>query len=101
MLFAGGEGGLGKGKGFGGRGRGHFHPPAIYCTTTWCFALKGLRTKRALGPNHPQPHGGGKHVTHLRKLKPAINTGKQITYTMYYRSQKFRNQDSFRPQKDV
>ncbi len=33
----------GGGQG-GGRGRGHFHPPAIYCTTTWCFALKGLRT---------------------------------------------------------
>ncbi len=25
-------------------GRGHFIHPAIYCTTTWCFALKGLRT---------------------------------------------------------
>ncbi len=24
--------------------RGHFGPAAIYCITTWCFALKGLRT---------------------------------------------------------
>ncbi len=35
-----GGGGLGK----GGGGRGHFGPAAIYCITTWCFALKGLRT---------------------------------------------------------
>ncbi len=28
----------------GGRGRGHFGPTAIYCITTWCFALKRLRT---------------------------------------------------------
>ncbi len=28
----------------GGWGRGHFSPAAIYCTTTWCFAPKGLRT---------------------------------------------------------
>ena len=27
-----------------GGGRGHFSPAAIYCTATWCFALKGLRT---------------------------------------------------------
>ena len=39
-------GGRGLGEGEGGLGaRGHFHPPAIYCTTTWCFALKGLRTR--------------------------------------------------------
>ncbi len=36
-------GGLATG-GLGGGGRGHFYPAAIYCTTTWCFALKGLRT---------------------------------------------------------
>ena len=36
-----GEGGLaGEGEG----GRGHFIHLAMYCTTTWCFALKGLRT---------------------------------------------------------
>ena len=35
-------GGSGRGEG----GRGHFIQPAIYCTTTWCFALKGLRTTR-------------------------------------------------------
>ncbi len=34
----------GGGVGGGGGGRGHFHPAAIYCTTTWCFALKGLCT---------------------------------------------------------
>ncbi len=28
----------------GGGGRGYFIHLAIYCTTTWCFALKGLRT---------------------------------------------------------
>ncbi len=27
-----------------GRGRGHFIHLAIYCTATWCFVLKGLRT---------------------------------------------------------
>ncbi len=27
-----------------GGGRGHFGLVAIYCITTWCFALKGLRT---------------------------------------------------------
>ncbi len=39
-----GVGGGGWGRGFRGRGRGHFIHLAIYCTTTWCFALKGLRT---------------------------------------------------------
>ncbi len=38
----------GSGHGRGGLsvagGRGHFGPAAIYCTTTWCFAQKGLRT---------------------------------------------------------
>ncbi len=29
-----------------GGGRGHFGPAAIYCITTWCFGLKGLRTTR-------------------------------------------------------
>ncbi len=47
-LAAGGSGhrgGLGAGGGSGaGGGRGHFGPAAIYCITTWCFALKGLRT---------------------------------------------------------
>ncbi len=38
-------GGLGDGGLEGGAGgRGHFIHPAIYCTATWCFALKGLRT---------------------------------------------------------
>ncbi len=36
----------GRGVPQGGGGRGHFGPAAIYCTTTWCFALKGLRTTR-------------------------------------------------------
>ncbi len=44
MLSIGGvqqeKGGSGRGEG----GRGHFSPAAIYCTTTWCFALKGLST---------------------------------------------------------
>ncbi len=50
-----GEGGLvgggglaGGGGGGGGGGRGHFIHPAIYCTTTWSFALKGLRTMTCL-----------------------------------------------------
>ncbi len=45
-----GQGGLGRGEGVkGGGGKGHFIHLASYCTTTWCFALKGLRTikKRA------------------------------------------------------
>ena len=36
-------------QGGGGLGRGHFHPAAINCTTTWCFALKGLRTIKTKG----------------------------------------------------
>ncbi len=36
-------GGVWPGGSMGG-GRGHFGPAAMYCTTTWCFALKGLRT---------------------------------------------------------
>ncbi len=39
-----GGGGGRKGRGEGEGGRGHFGPAAIYCTTTWCFGLKGLRT---------------------------------------------------------
>ncbi len=31
----------------GGGGRAYFIHPAIYCTTTWCYALKGLRTINA------------------------------------------------------
>ncbi len=42
-----GEGGPAGGGGWGrGRGWEHFIHLAIYCTTTWCFALKGLRTTR-------------------------------------------------------
>ena len=37
-----GQGGLGRGV-EGEGGRGHFICFA-YCTTTWCFSLKGLRT---------------------------------------------------------
>ncbi len=37
------EGGFGQG---GEGGRGYFIHLAINCTTTWCFALKGLRTTR-------------------------------------------------------
>ena len=40
----GGGGWGGEGVGGGGGGRGHFIHLAIHCTTTWCFALKGLRT---------------------------------------------------------
>ncbi len=39
-----GAGGWGGGGGSGGEGRGHFIHLAIHCTTTWCFAPKGLRT---------------------------------------------------------
>ncbi len=35
---------VGGGEGEGEGGRGHFHLAALYCTITWCFALKGLRT---------------------------------------------------------
>ncbi len=37
------RGGRGGGR---GRGRGHFIYLAMYCTTTWYFALKGLRTMK-------------------------------------------------------
>ncbi len=55
-------GGLAGGVGSRGRGggRGHFIQPAIYCTTTWCFTLKGLRTTRAL---NNQPSGTTACVT--------------------------------------
>ncbi len=46
MLSLGGGGGLARGvwpQGGSSHG-GHFGPAAIYCITTWCFALKGLRT---------------------------------------------------------
>ncbi len=33
----------------GGGGREHFIHLAMYCTTTWCFALKGLRTTTRMG----------------------------------------------------
>ncbi len=42
-----GWGGVGVGEGRevrGEGGRGHFIHLAMYCTTTWYFALKGLRT---------------------------------------------------------
>ncbi len=43
-----GRGCLGALGGWGGGGGwGHFIHLAMYCTTTWCFALKGLRTIRA------------------------------------------------------
>ncbi len=38
--------GVGGGEEVRGRGQGTFYPPCHYCTTTWCFALKGLRTTR-------------------------------------------------------
>ncbi len=40
-----GRGGWGGGL-RGGAGRGHFICLAIYCTTIWCFAPKGLRTTK-------------------------------------------------------
>ncbi len=45
-----GGGGWGRGRGFRGEGRGCFINLAIYCTTTWCFALKGLRTTNSIFP---------------------------------------------------
>ncbi len=45
---SGGGGGPAGGLGGGGGGKGHFIQPVIYCTTTWCFALKGLRTMNVL-----------------------------------------------------
>ncbi len=36
----------GRGLGGGRGGMGHFIHLAIYCTTIWCFTLKGLRTIR-------------------------------------------------------
>ncbi len=55
-----GQGGLGRGRGVGGSrgglrvegGRGHFIHLAIYCTTTWCFAPKGLRTINTFPESH-------------------------------------------------
>ena len=42
-------GGFHRGEGVRGEGgRGHFGPAAIYCTATWCFALKGFRTTTRL-----------------------------------------------------
>ncbi len=38
--------GVGEGEGVRGRGQGIFWSSCHYCTTTWCFALKGLRTIR-------------------------------------------------------
>ncbi len=43
--FQAGGGGLGRGGGQRAGGQGTFPSTChIYCTTTWCFALKGLRT---------------------------------------------------------
>ncbi len=39
-------GGGGGGSGRGGGGQGTFQSSCHNCTTTWCFALKGLRTNR-------------------------------------------------------
>ncbi len=48
-LAVGGGVWVGVGEGGGGLGgRGYVHPAAMYCTTTWCFALKGLRTMMCL-----------------------------------------------------
>ncbi len=44
----------------GGGGSGHFSPAAMYCTTTWCFALKGLRI--IMDP--PLKHPWSKPFTH-------------------------------------
>ncbi len=52
----GGGSGRGRGRGGGGRGggRGHFIHPAIYGTTTWCFAPMGLRTiRKRVAANDP------------------------------------------------
>ncbi len=57
-----GGGGLGEGEGVGGGGwgrgggQGTFHPPCHYCTITWCFALKGLRTIRHAPHNACSAH---------------------------------------------
>ncbi len=51
-----GESGGGGSRGGGAKGeggRGHFIHLAIYCTTTWCFALKGLRTMSDTCQNKP------------------------------------------------
>ncbi len=53
-----GRGGLARG------GRGHFSPAAMYCITTWCFALKGLRTMRK-SHNHLHSLGAGVRRLHL------------------------------------
>ncbi len=53
-LGGGGGWGRGRGLGGGGGGRGYFIHPAIYCTTTWCFALKGLRTTTQATRSRPE-----------------------------------------------
>ncbi len=66
-------GGLRQGEGVGGGegGRGHFHPAAIYCTVTWCFALKGLRTI-ILGDFQPsdKSHDGWSNHTEQKSPRP-------------------------------
>ncbi len=58
--------GVGEGRGVEGEGgRGHFIHLATHCTTTWCFAQKGLRTNGVVmlwswscsGPETPEPDG--------------------------------------------
>ncbi len=42
--MGGGGSGWGRGVWQGEGGQGTFQSSCHYCTTTWCFALKGLRT---------------------------------------------------------
>ncbi len=70
-----GGGGLGEGVGGGGWGRGrgwgrgHFIHPIIYCSSSWCFALKGLRTKK-LNSLHSRPKGRRVRLTDKLKFHP-------------------------------
>ncbi len=69
---AGGQGGLVAG-GVRGRGQGIFHPLChIYCTTTWCFALKGLRTIKHSAPGqNTVAHTGWSTLAWLTETKHA------------------------------
>ncbi len=92
-LLLGGSGGRGVqgwGVGEGGGGRGPFIYLAIHCTTTWCFALKGLRTIRQGGgpssihfdscrtcdpPSHPEAVGVGTSFHAFQRRRPRMTRG--------------------------
>ena len=63
-------------------GRGHFIHLAIYCTTTWCFALKGLRTIK----NTPAPVSGVNMPPGCTILTTNHNTDTNFVWTAHHDS---------------